>query len=221
MTALVSTVAVFPAVAGSASISATACVQRSGTLHGAPSRALLSLVGVLRRPATPADALPAQVLNDYTTPPSGIQIFVKYVRLARVVAGTAFYVIPERVTRCLSSVKPYDSVDLYALGIGGGGGGIVRPDHLLAGFTRGRSVPPHITLYAIAPDGVATITLHYPAGRAGGFSHEMLPAFTTTTRVVNNIVDVIVPRAGERARSSMTMTWRAANGTVIRTFHTL
>jgi hypothetical protein len=176
---------------------------------------------VLRRPRTPSDALPVTVLSNYTTRRSGIQIFVNYVRRARVVAGTAFYVIPERVTRCLPSLKPFDSLDLYALGLGGGGGGIVRPDQFLTGFTKGRSAPPHTSLYAVAPDGVATITLHYPAGRAGGFSHEMLPAFTTTTKVVNNIVDVTVPRAGERARSSMTMTWRAANGPVIRTFHTL
>jgi hypothetical protein len=67
------------------------------------------------------------------------------------------------------------------------------------------------------PDGVAAVTLHYPAGRVGGYSRKMAPAATVTAIPVNNIVVVTVPRGGGNGDSWTTMTWRAANGTIIKT----
>jgi hypothetical protein len=41
---------------------------------------------------------------------------------------------------------------------------------------------------------------------------------TITAHAVNNVVVVSVPRAGAQAMN-VTTTWRAANGTIIKTIH--
>jgi hypothetical protein len=63
------------------------------------------------------------------------------------------------------------------------------------------------------------VTLHYPAGKLGGFSHRRGPALTATGHVVNNVVVISVERAGEQAIRTVTTTWRAADGATIKTFH--
>lgn len=64
--------------------------------QGAPDASMLSVLGVLRRPAAPADRLPAPVYH--AGRPMGIggltKIYVRYIRRARVVDGVAYYVIP-------------------------------------------------------------------------------------------------------------------------------
>lgn len=68
----------------------------TGTVsEGAPSRALLSVLGVLRRPATSADRLPPRVGNG--TFGSDSIVYTRFIRRARVVDGVAYYVVPERV----------------------------------------------------------------------------------------------------------------------------
>lgn len=76
----------------------------------APDRALLSILGVLRRGETPNDRLPKNVLRSGTDVPAWVPpwshvkgTFVKYVRLARTVAGTSYYVIPVAQTGTLTS----------------------------------------------------------------------------------------------------------------------
>jgi hypothetical protein len=72
----------------------------------------------------------------------------------------------------------------------------------------------------LVPDGVASVTIHYPAEAASGFSHEIVPAFTTTIKVVNNVIAVLVPRAAFRAIGGAgSMVWHAANGSVVKTFN--
>ena len=74
----------------------------------------------------------------------------------------------------------------------------------------------------IVPDGVATVALRYPAGRASGYSPKISPPFTVITAPVNNEVVVRVPRSGGSGSILVpTMIWRAANGHIIRTFKTL
>jgi hypothetical protein len=74
----------------------------------------------------------------------------------------------------------------------------------------------------IVPDGVAKVTLRYPAGRASGYSPKTSPPFTITTIPVNNEVVVSVPRSGGGGPIWVpTMIWRAANGHIIKTFHKL
>jgi hypothetical protein len=59
--------------------------------NGSPSATLLSVVGVLRRPATKADRLPrALQANDGDAQ----GIYVKYIRLARVRDGVSYYIVP-------------------------------------------------------------------------------------------------------------------------------
>jgi hypothetical protein len=76
----------------------------------------------------------------------------------------------------------------------------------------------HTTVESLVPDGVVTVTLHYPAGKVGGFDRSHAPAFTTTTRVIGNLLVVSVPRSGNRLMAPMTMTWRAASGATVKTF---
>src|ERR1039458_9869824 len=97
-------VVMLAAVAGSSAAprsAAAACPQTKPFIGGAPSQSLLSILGVLRRPATPADALPASVKAFLTKPilnPLGREVFVNYIRRARVISGTAYYVMPALYT---------------------------------------------------------------------------------------------------------------------------
>ena len=110
-----------------------------------------------------------------------------------------------------------------AIGATGGGGASA------ADIERGRAVgtgPPgsgtSATITMIVPDGVATVTLRYPAGRASGYSPKISPPFTVITAPVNNELVVRVPRSGGGGPILVpTMIWRAANGHIIRTFKRL
>ena len=69
----------------------------------------------------------------------------------------------------------------------------------------------------IVPDNVARVTLHYPPGPANGYQHKVLPAFTITTKPVNNLVLAEIPRGGGgTVIRDATIVWRAANGTIIK-----
>ncbi len=71
----------------------------------------------------------------------------------------------------------------------------------------------------LVPDGVASVTIHYPAEPASGFSHKVAPAFTTTIRVIKNVIAVLAPRASFRAVGGAgSMVWRAANSSVVKRF---
>lgn len=79
-----------------------ACAFRSllnpgtGTVsERAPSRTLLSVLSVLRRPATAADRLPAGFGNGAMG--RGSVVYHRYIRRARVVDGVSYYLVPERV----------------------------------------------------------------------------------------------------------------------------
>jgi hypothetical protein len=68
--------------------------------QGSPSPQLLSLLSVLRRPATSADKLPARITyNPYRRDPTGtlppVQgIYVRYIRYARHRDGANYYLVP-------------------------------------------------------------------------------------------------------------------------------
>ena len=73
-------------------------------------------------------------------------------------------------------------------------------------------------LSGVVPDGVASVTLHFPARFGGG---NPAPPLTVTARPVENVFVVRIPRSfvpqafGRTTADSIT--WRAANGTVIKT----
>ena len=65
-----------------------------------PSHSLLSILGVLRRPATVADAPPDLRATLAAKDLIFGQIFARYIRRARVVAGVPYYVMPGRARAC-------------------------------------------------------------------------------------------------------------------------
>jgi hypothetical protein len=114
-----------------------------------------------------------------------------------------------------------DGVALLAVGpIGaiGGAGGETVGDITADVFSEsiGGGVPP-TTFPAVVPDDVGSVTVHYPAGKAGGFDRHHLSAATITARAINNVVVLRVPRGGRQADGAGTTTWRTTDGRVIKT----
>lgn len=206
--------------AKSARFSPAACGQ-DGALQGAPSRSLLAILGVLRQPATAADAGSGIAAAGFV---SGV--FVHYIRLARVIDGSPYYLYPGIVGGCGTGEAPHQGimelakrVDLGHGIIGGTGGGGATAAQIEEGKDAsssglaGSSTSSTITM--IVPDGVATVTLRYPAGRASGYSPKISPAFAITTTPVNNLVVLTLPRSNPLEKG--TVIWRAAEGRVIKT----
>jgi len=73
-------------------------------------------------------------------------------------------------------------------------------------WRRNRCEPGVDTVHGIVPDGVAIVTLYYPAGKVGGFSRRTDPAVTIKAHVVNNVIVVSVRRAGAQATGAVTTT---------------
>jgi hypothetical protein len=205
-----------------------ACVLHSSghAVYGKPSEALLSILGVLRRPATPADALPAKIRSSLLDGPPGREIFVNYIRRARVTAGViGYWVYPEILDVCGRQSPP--SMALWeGAGVGSGvveqlsGAGLgtaagIEQGSFAAALTS--SSFTQTTIQMLIPDGVATVALHYPAGIVGGFNRHHVPAATVTTDVVGNLMVATIPRGGQREAEPDPMIWRAANGRVVLT----
>ena len=161
-----------------ARLSSASCNGKA--LQGAPSKSLLSILGVLRRPATAADADSGITGGGFI---SGV--FVHYIRRARVVAGSPYYIYPGVVGGCGTGEKPHQgimelakNVDLGAGDIGGTGGGGATAASIEQGGDAGSGPPgssTSATITLVVPDGVAKVTLHYPAGPASGYSPESRP----------------------------------------------
>jgi hypothetical protein len=206
------------ATAGSrfaAANSRSACVpqQQPATIKGSPAASLLSILGVLRRPGTPADALPPQLRLFF----SGTSFFVDYVRRARVVSGRSYYVVPARFGRCGTTLEPHEGIVLVCvlranqriLDAGTGGESTATQVKQDGMFLVGGSClhTSRATLLAgVVPDGVAAVTLHYPAS-------------TLTITPVDNIVAAAVPDPGGPLWRPLAMVWRSADGAIIKTIH--
>jgi hypothetical protein len=68
--------------------------QRGATfVHRAPPRALLAALGVLRRPALPADRSTRMLMRNGFN--AGAGVYVDYIRRARTAFGKSFYLVPE------------------------------------------------------------------------------------------------------------------------------
>jgi hypothetical protein len=201
--------------------SSSADCGQGGALQGGPSKSLLSILGVLRRPARAADAGSGIAAQGFI---SGV--FVHYVRLARVVDGSPYYVYPGIVGGCGTGETPHQgimelarNVDLGHGLIGGTGGGGATAAAIEQGKDASSGPPGSATsstITMVVPDGVATVTLRYPAGRASGYSPKISPAFTITTAPVGNLVVVTLPRSNPLQQG--TIIWRSADGRVIKTF---
>ncbi|HEV2944970.1 MAG TPA: hypothetical protein VGX26_07655 [Solirubrobacteraceae bacterium] len=215
-----------PSAKSARSSSASCISSKAKALQGAPSRSLLSILGVLRRPATPADALPRALVAQG----AGSSAFVHYVRRTRVVGHSPYYIYPAILEGCGSHARQgimhlNTNIDLGGGAMGATGGGGATAAHIEHGEALGTGPPGSATSSTIAmivPDGVAKVTLRFPAGRASGYSPKISPPFTITTAPVNNELIVRIPRSGGGgAIHQATMTWRAANGHTLKTFNRL
>jgi hypothetical protein len=163
--------------------------------------------------------LPASIKRsiDVSSKVSGREVFANYIRRARVLAGVPYYVMPALYTGC--GLLRIHGEGVIVWGDGGGGGAAATIENGTGYGTLGSF--GHTTVHTLVPDGVATVTLHYPAGKIGGFDRHHTPAFTTTANVAGNLLIVSVPRGGNRLSAPMTMTWRDRGGAAIKTFNRL
>jgi hypothetical protein len=196
-------------------------------LQGPPNRSLLKILGVLRRPATAADAGSGITAQGFTS-----AVFVHYIRLARIVAGSPHYIYPAILGGCGTGEKAHEgimelakNVDLGHGLIGGTGGGGASAADIEQGKDVGSGPPGSSTsetITIVVPDGVATVTLHYGPGPASGYTKKISPAFTITSPVINNELVVLLPRSVSlEGVPGVRMIWRAANGHIIKTFDRL
>lgn len=215
--------------------------------HGSPSRALLSILGVLRRPATAADRLPGALHHNASNAKG---IYVNYIRLARVTNGISYYIVPAisatpiltpsagchaAMTAALRAELPRIPAPLRAptvslqaqmiarqrkLAEQRAGEGIclmtnsVNANTGTCGATASEIKQSGMTgmpwpLSGVVPDGVAAVTIHYPASNR-------LPALTITTDVVGNVFATSITR-NVPGDLSPTVIWRSADGNLLKT----
>lgn len=237
-----------------------ACTNRGPALPrvsgGSPPRALLSTLPVLRRAEMRADTLPAGLRNNDGGFYAGI--YVKYARLARVIHGVSYYLVPveylnpfprpllascyQAMVTALRAELPRIPPRLRARTLSLQAQLIARQrrnwQHLqqatgpgvclmysnaygsgaFCGTTRQIQQTGLINccglLSGVVPDGVATVTLRYPASRG-------TVAPTATSRVVENVFVTALSLSNLRLSNPRTvspmMIWRSAQGKIIKT----
>jgi hypothetical protein len=182
----------------------------SSTTNASPAPALLATLSVLRRPAGPTDTLAPWAYVSYDQ-----EVFVKYIRLARSVDGRAYWVIPAIIARC----RPQKPVEGLTFRVADGGkdglGGVANVGETVGRLREyGDFLAVGSTLQGLVPDGVAEVTLHYPAAPGR-------PQVTLSQRVIDNVVLFIgVPRPAPVGRGA-SMSWIGAGGRVIKTLNRL
>lgn len=118
---------------------------------------------------------------------------------------------------------PQDTLWFFTKGPGGvglsSGSGGTPVDYFVAhGMFMSSGFRGSSTLSGLLPDGVASVTLHYPKVVSNGrwYKPTVYPsAYTRTVRVQENVLSVRVPRGAGGAYPSR-MVWHAADGTVVR-----
>lgn len=196
-----------------ASASRCAAIPSSATiLRGAPSRSLLSILGVLRRPLgyKRGFVLAPALTSDFALegPVYHRQVFTNYIRLVHDRSGAGYYLVPTLITPCMSAIKPYDGVAVF--GPSGGGGAATA-----AQIEDGRSWGYGGTAASmLVPDGVATVTLRY---RALSGSHRKAG---TDFVVVATVAGNLIVTSWDKHSEFVSMTWRAADGRIVKTFTT-
>jgi len=183
-----------------------ACLQAPATTSaGTPSAAFTSMLRVLRRSQKPSDGLELASL-----PHLGEGVYVSYIRLARVVAGSSYYLIPLAKANCSGPEELILNVRSPG-GFSSYGGSTAA--QIAAGKQFGTCcLGPTAVVSGIVPDRVAKVLLSYPkSGR--------LHAVTITTRPVENVFVATVPRESTAASVPKSVIWRSASGRVIKTIH--
>jgi len=192
---------------------ALACPLPPGTAtpsEGTPSSRLLSILGVLRRPQTASDALPPPFDAGGPGLTFGEGVYVKFIRRARVVAGTTYYLVPvaDGPGPHCSAREGVSFATVEALGQGSGSPATVGE------IEHGRWIGHSGVQYGVVPDGVQKVTLRYPA------RHRLRATVTVTV-----LENVYVAKAPPAARASVSpvlpkaVVWRSATGSVLERFH--
>jgi hypothetical protein len=191
------------------------CATRpSTTSEAAPDPAILATLGVLRRPAVAADVPPLDPSISL-----GEGIYVKYSRLARTVAGTAYYLIP--VAKGCASLGEEVVEESRGPGPFGGVGG-----ETLAEIKQGTGLSIKVsntgsTVWGVVPDGVATVVLTYV--RPATHRTKRHRALKASVPVLNNVFvakfSFITTHTVNAGVNPTTIVWRSAKGTVIRRIH--
>ena len=180
--------------------------QLPATIPGSPPASLSSILGVLRRPATAADALPRGTFQSW--PPG---VYVNAIRRLLSVDGATLYIVPTAgpwlravPSRCLREqnaalARELDGSPQHARSCGGNAGAL---QHGWLGLT-GVSGPRGGTVwFTLVPDGVAKVTLDF-----GGAQRDV------TLTVTNNGWGTLQGNLQSLKRT----VWRSADGAVIRT----
>jgi hypothetical protein len=200
---------------GIASITGPACPPpaEATASEGSPSAKLLATLGVLRRAQTPADALPA-IPGSPALPTLGEGVYVKFIRRARVVAETAYYVVPVEkgfgFRACGKQVFLVEATPGFRSSGGGASPAQIKKDGIFETYWGPRG---HVAS-GVVPDGVAKVSLHYAShvrGRHGT---------TLSTTPVNNVFVTALPSdLGSSAQPEVptAIVWRSAKGKIIRT----
>ena len=148
---------------------APAAKRRSGSV-------VVALFAILRRPARAGDA-PTSLVAEFSRPfnrLSGREVYVRYMRYARTVDGVAYYLVPVAF-RCGVLARHGDGLSLESARGGGGGENAaqIESSGMWESESGGTGADPgRTTFQGVLPDGVTSVTLHYPAGKLGGFSIE-------------------------------------------------
>jgi len=213
-------------------------------IQGSPGPDLLSILSVLRRPATPADRLNSEVVAG--TP----DIYRAYVRRASSAGGISYYIVPARYDRAASipsercfelqaaalnqelpklpaslrqparelqrafiaydrsivAHAPRDTICFVNIGHNETGTECgIPPDAIKEGQAGQENQG---TYSGVVPDGVATVTLSFPAARGR-------PARAVTASVNSNVYSVHVSTPSV-SPPTPTVIWRSSQGRVLK-----
>jgi hypothetical protein len=105
-----------------------------------------------------------------------------------------------------------DSICFMTLSASGTGGGVCGATAALIARNGAMQSNGHV-LSGVVPDGVASVTLHYPASNGS-------PALTVTTGVAGNVFAASLARLTQAANWPPDIAWRSATGRVIKTIST-
>jgi hypothetical protein len=211
-----------------------ACVWHP-TLSGTPDKALLSILGVLRRAPGPTDTDPAIKLRGLGGAATGFELYSNYIRFARSFDGGPTYLLIVRNNGCarFGDGRAGDGVWISRPGVHELGGSQVTTTKALetgqwlwlgGPAIKGLATTSE-TVSLLVPDVVASVSIRYPTEAVEPAYHRhpgpIVPALTINAKPVNNLVMFNVHHHSSAAMAPLTMTWRATDGHVIKTFHRL